>query len=339
MSSLTSPPAVEPSPAQQWWNAKGAEPSRSEVAIADTRRIDLVSRTNGRRYSLSIAMPWGPPPDDGYSALYVLDSYAFFGSAVEATRLTVLMPGVVVVGVGYPDDREFADEVLERRRPVPPWMLMGPRSIAAYTLARQQDLTLPASEAALAAWSTPGVLTYASEATGGVDDFLRMIEDEAKPLVRALAPINDANTAVFGHSLGGLAVVRALFTIPRAFRTFIAASPALSWGDGAVLQGEATFTQAVAAGSLRPRVLLTVGGDEGRATNIPSELVAEPVNPELAEIGSHAVRDVTALAGRLKALEGDDGCRVDLAVFPAQGHGISPWPALGRAVSFAFLDA
>ncbi|MFI4975515.1 MAG: alpha/beta hydrolase [Caulobacterales bacterium] len=331
--------AVPAFPTDQWWASKAASPTRSEVAISDTRRIDFVSKVTGRPYSLSIAMPWAPPPPNGYSALYVLDSYAYFGTAVEATRLNVLFPGVVVVGIGYPDDPAFADEVIERRDPVPPWMLMGPRSIAACTLQRQQDLTLPASESALAAWSTPGVLTYAADATGGLDDFLRMIEQEAKPRVRDVAPIDEANTALFGHSLGGLAVVRALFANPGAFRTFIAASPALSWADGAVLSGEADFAAKLAAGAAGPRVLLTVGADEGAAPSVPEEIGMQELSPELADLGSRIVADIRGLAARLTRLNGPGGFHAaDAVVFPHQGHAISPWPAMGRAVSFAFLE-
>jgi hypothetical protein len=49
------------------------------------------------------------------------------------------------------------------------------------------------------------------------------------------------------------------------------------------------------------------------------------------------VANACDLAGRLKALHGAPGYEVsDCAVFPEQGHGISPWPAIGRATSFAF---
>ena len=326
-------------PADAWWQAKTARPPRAEVAIADTRRIDFTSKITGRAYSLSIAMPWAQPPPGGYSALYVLESYAYFASAVEASRLNVLMPGVVVVGIGYPEDPAYIDAALAAREPVPAWMLMGPRSVAAYTLERQRDLTLPASDAALAAWSAPGVLTYERETTGGLDDFLRMIEEEAKPRVEAVAPIDKANTALFGHSLGGLAVVRALFSNPGAFRSYIASSAAVTWADGAVLDGEAALTAAIRAGHVSPRVLLTLGADEGGAANLPDELGLQP-SGDLADLGARTVNDIAALARRLKVLNGQGGARVaDLAVFPHQGHGIAPWPAIGRAVNFAFMGS
>jgi hypothetical protein len=322
-------------PADQWWAAKSAQGPRAEVAVADTRRIDFTSSVNGRRYSISVALPWAPPPVHGYSALYVLESYAYFATAAEATRLNVLFPGVVVVGIGYPDDPAYIDAVIERRQPVPPWMLMGPRSIAAWSLERQYDLTLPASEAALAAWSSPGILTYSAAETGGLDAFLRTIEADVKPLVRQIAPIDEANAALFGHSLGGLAVVRSLFETPGGFRSYIASSPALTWADGAVLAGEAGFAARLASGAVSPRLLVTLGADEGAAANLPDEI--GQTSAEMMELGARTVSAIRDLPGRLQGLKGAAGYEVaDLAAFDCQGHGIAPWPAIGRAVSFAF---
>jgi len=46
------------------------------------------------------------------------------------------------------------------------------------------------------------------------------------------------------------------------------------------------------------------------------------------------------LAARLKALRGPPPYEAaDCAVFAGQGHNISPWPAIGRAVAFAFAFA
>lgn len=328
-------PPMSAFPAGQWWATKSAQAPRAEVVIADTRRIDFTSSINGRRYSISIALPWAPPPPSGYSALYVMESYTYFATAAEATRLNVLFPGVVVVGIGYPDDPAYVEAAIERRQPVPAWMLMGPRSIAAWSLERQFDLTLPASDAALAAWSSPGVLTYSASETGGLDDFLRTIEADVKPLVRQAAPIDEASTALFGHSLGGLAVVRSLFENPGGFRSYIASSPALTWADGAVLAGEAGFAARLASGAASPRLLVTLGADEGAAANLPDEI--GQTSAEMMELGARTVSAIRGLPGRLQQLKGGAGYEIaDLAVFDHQGHGIAPWPAIGRAVSFAF---
>jgi hypothetical protein len=59
---------------------------------------------------------------------------------------------------------------------------------------------------------------------------------------------------------------------------------------------------------------------------------------EYASIDKRAsmVTNATALAQRLKALKGAPGYEVESAVFDQQAHGISPWPAIGRTIDFAF---
>ena len=73
----------------------------------------------------------------------------------------------------------------------------------------------------------------------------------------ALVPVDATNQALYGHSLGGLAVVHALFTEPKAFRSFIASSPSLWWDGNAVLEDEAGFGAEVRAGKIAPRILIT----------------------------------------------------------------------------------
>jgi predicted alpha/beta superfamily hydrolase len=63
-------------------------------------------------------------------------------------------------------------------------------------------------------------------------------------------------------SLGGLAVVRALFTEPTAYRSFIADSPSLWYDGGSVLDGEKQFAADVTSGRIAPRVLIAVGARE-----------------------------------------------------------------------------
>ena len=96
-----------------------------------------------------------------------------------------------------------------------------------------------------------------SRRMGGLDDYLKTIETEVKPRVRAAADayhlkLNDDDQTLFGHSLGGLAVLEALFTEPKAFRTFVAASPRV-WCAGRG-QGRAAERGGLrCAGRSRPR--------------------------------------------------------------------------------------
>jgi enterochelin esterase-like enzyme len=176
-----------------------------------------------------------------------------------------------------------------------------------------------------------------SKSVGGLDDFLKTIEIDVKPRVAKLVSIDPTNQAIFGHSLGGLAVLHALFVNPGGFRTFITASPSIWWNMSSVLLDEPRFSAAVQAGTVKPRVLLTIGSNESTApTIIPPGWGMSAAELDTALQRARMVQNVAELAARLKALRGNEGYVVDYAVFDQQDHGISPWPAIGRGIPFAF---
>jgi len=312
--------------------------SVSEVSIPNTHRINFISKVNGHRYSMNVALPFGPVPSKGYGVLYVLDGNSFFDSATEASRLNAR--DVAVVGIGYPDDSAFVQSVVARRGPVPDAYKPLPPSTIASGLERLYDLTLPASDEELAAQRWPGDPPQKGENVGGLDDFLKTIETEVKPRVASLARIDFANQALFGHSLGGLAVLHALFVEPTAFRTFIIASPSIWWNHKAVLADFPRFTVAINSGEASPRILVTVGAEE---STLPKSIPASwgpHLDPAAVEANLRQARMIengAELVARLKALHGKESYVVgDYAIFDHQGHTISPWPALGRAIPFAF---
>lgn len=312
----------------------GALPA--EVSIPNTRKVDFVSKVNGHLYSIKVALPLEPAPPKGYRVIYVLDGDAYFGSVTEAVRANDNASATVVVGIGYPDTPAFIQGVTARHGPPPAIMAKAPPFIAAVGVERQYDMALPATDAQLAEQSLPGLMAPKSADVGGMDDFLRMIEVDVKPRVQALTRVNPDDQALFGHSLGGLAVVHALFTEPGAYRTFIAASPSIWWTHNAVLKGEAAFSARVRAGEVHPRVLITVGGQEQDVPQLPPEYAALKPKIEALVASARMVDNARDLTARLKALNGAPPYQVaDAAVFPEQQHGISPWPAIGRGVAFA----
>jgi hypothetical protein len=135
-----------------------------------------------------------------------------------------------------------------------------------------------------------------------------------------------------------LAVLHALFTQPGTYRTFIAASPSIWWADRAVLGGEAKFGDAVRAGTASPRVLITMGSEE--QTPDPRYAARFGLDPKdhAARIRKlRMVENASALTERLRALRGTGDFEVEeYAVFAKQDHNAAAWPALGRAISFAF---
>lgn len=121
-----------------------------EVTIPDTRRIDLVSSVNDRRYSIDIALPNEPAPPHGYRVIYVLDGHAFFASVTEAARVNPYAGGLVVVGIGYPHDTAWSDAVIAANQAGAASLPGLPRHMLAANLERLRDLTLAADEKTLA---------------------------------------------------------------------------------------------------------------------------------------------------------------------------------------------
>jgi predicted alpha/beta superfamily hydrolase len=308
----------------------------ADFAMHDTKRIDFVSKVNGRRYSIIVSLPAVPPPPSGYPVIYVLDGEFYFASFTEAMR-SGNAPQVVVVGLGYPHDQAWAEGRVEHFKPVPAFMAQLPAYHQAAGLERWYDLTLPVDEETLQPMRTSGFNMRPMD-TGGVDDFLKTIETEVKPRVYALARIDKTDQALFGHSLGGQAVVVALFTEPEAFRTFIAASANMIFGKKTLQAEEEAFSRKVEAGKAAPRVIFTAGGLEETLPKIlPPEYEAQRAKLETMMKESGPISLGCALTRRLQALHGAAGYEVaDCAVFKDQDHPISVWPALGRAISFAF---
>lgn len=303
------------------------------VSIPHTRKIDFVSGVNGHQYSISVALPLLPAPESGYRVLYVLDGYSYFGSAVEAVRASV--HDVVVVGIGYPSDPGSMKKAIESLGPLPELDELTLMTYA-FGLRRMYDLSLPVSAELLARENIP-TFNLTTDQVGGLDDFLATIETEVKPRVEELVSIDHSNQAIFGHSIGGLAVLHALFVEPNAFRTFIASSPSIWWSQKAVLANEEKFLAAVNAGNVSPRVLVTMGSEEERPIPVPAGLKMEQAELDARIRRNRMVENARELTARLQALRGSNGYQVeDYAVFPKQGHGHAPWPALGRAIEFAF---
>jgi predicted alpha/beta superfamily hydrolase len=308
----------------------------TDVSISNTRRFEFASTINAHRYVISIGLPDERCPERGCGVLYVLDGDFYFASAAGAARLGNA-PGIVVVGIGYPNRPAFVKSVLSEHQPLPAYFNSMPPSQAAIELERTYDLTLPATDGELVAQRDITVSEMTSKSVGGLDDFLKTIEIDVKPRVAKLVSIDPTNQAIFGHSLGGLAVLHALFVNPGGFRTFISASPSIWWNMSSVLLDEPRFSAAVQAGTVKPRVLLTIGSNESTApTIIPPGWGMSAAELDTALQRARMVQNVAELAARLKALRGNEGYVVDYAVFDQQDHGISPWPAIGRGISFAF---
>lgn len=280
-----------------------------------TRQFDFKSAINGRTYRVQIAMPFVPAPEQGYATLYLLDGDGYFGTYSFAARMRALyreLEPAVVVGIGYPESEADIKVALVRR---------------------QYDLTptqIDPKEAALT-----GLPAMGPEAFGGADAFLQVIEREIKPRVAALLPVDSSRDILFGHSLGGLFVLHALFTHPDLFKTYLALSPSIWFNNRTVLGDEAAFAVAVKSGKASPRVLVAVGGNEQSPPvgPLPPGMTREQVISSLGQTAM--VSNATALGKRLEALSGTGSYAASTRVFDGETHISVGWAAVGPLLDFA----
>lgn len=265
--------------------------SRRQVGIPRAEQWSLRSRAENRTYRIIVAQPEGEPPPSGYPVIYLLDGNAVFGTMVEAVRLQGHCPdktGVapaIIVGIGY-----------ETEVPYPP--------------DRYYDYTPVRST----------VYTHGSDGAelpeqGGAAAFLQFIEEELKPQIASEFRVDLNRQTIFGHSLGGLFVLYALFTKPDAFRHYIAGSPSIHWSKEFLLEQERAFTARIREEPVNVRLLLGVGEQEKSHVSRNCESARE-------------------LAERLSSLS-DLGVSAVYKEFEDEGH-VSVLPILiSRALRFA----
>lgn len=290
-------------------------PLGAEAAVPMTRQVDFASTVNGRRYRIQLAMPGSPPPKQGFPVLYVLDGDGYFGTYAAAVRLRAMAHEIspaIVVGIGYPDAAGDLGVALRRR---------------------EYDLTPTDADAetkALSANMGGAALEFA-----GADAFLKVLETEVKPRVAALAPVRAGHDILFGHSLGGLFVLHALFTHPESYRTFLALSPSIWWNHEAVLQEERGYVARVEKHAVAPRLMLAVGGNEQAvpAPPYPPGVTREALEGLVARAAM--IDNVRGLAGRLEKLPGGPGYEVRAKVFDGESHNSVAWASVNAFLDFA----
>jgi uncharacterized protein len=312
------------------------------ATIAQTRTIHFTSKLNGEPFTIQV---WeqrgfaGKIPKVGFSVLYVLDGELYFPVAQFYSNS---MPGdsPIIVGIGHDVLNDKA--VVAKYAKLPPDHKIGVDDANdVFSNLRLLDFTTHVSpENRGPKWFGGG-----GNYTGGdVDTFLKVIETEIKPRVEAMVPIDKSEQAIFGHSLGGFAVVRALFTEPHAFRTFIASSPTIWWNRKAVLKDEAAFAGSVRAGTIAPQVLITAAAEEDEVTispdyvkTLPPDKAAEiaPYIKKIGEWGGMKI-EAKALGDRLEAIQSKGGYRVKYELIPDVNHGSEPRVSIWDALNFAF---
>ena len=170
--------------------------------------------------------------------------------------------------------------------------------------------------------------------TGGAEEFLGFVEDQIKPMVENMLPVDRNRQSLFGHSFGGLFVLYSLFTRPSAFTTWIAASPSIYWENKSI---ERFFPKFAAACAVRSNAELFLSCGEYETDKLaPFQVGAEDEAARRAH-KKITLNDVyaTDLMNRLIDLPGRP-LRVQFEVHPGENH-MSLLPvAVNRAIQNAF---
>lgn len=196
-----------------------AQAPASGYVLPDTETWEFKGE-DGYPYQIFVSKPAGPAPEGGYPVLYVLDGNAMFAGFAETRRILEYMKAdaarTIIVGIGYKTDK-------------------------AYDIRRIYDLTGGPPP-------PPWDVQLGKMPSGGWDRFLDLLTGKLRSEIDRRYTIDRNRQALFGHSLGGLFAIHALFKRPDAFHAVIAASPSLFWHDREMQQQERDFAAALQAG-------------------------------------------------------------------------------------------
>lgn len=264
--------------------AEAGDDDATGYVMPETEVWNMIA-ANGETYRIFVSRPEGEPPEGGYPVLYVLDANAIFGGFAETRRL---LEGSdvgksIVVGVGYPTDM-------------------------AYDMRRLYDLTGGPPP-------PPWDATLGKERSGGWDEFLAFLTGELRTEIAARYKINPDRQALFGHSLGGMFAIHALFSRPGAFHAIIAASPSLFWHKD-MLKAERDFSARLQAGKIgKVSRLMVVAG-------------------ELEEVALERW-DAEAFVKRMEPLSAY-GLTTRSEIYAGEGHMTVPIRSVSQTLRFAF---
>ncbi|HTT67489.1 MAG TPA: alpha/beta hydrolase-fold protein [Gemmatimonadales bacterium] len=200
------------------------------VTLPGTELRHLKSAATGRDYDLYVSLPadYAAHPDARYPVLYVLDGqwdFKLMLSVQGGLLYDRFTPPVIIVGITYSGANPD------------------------FNALRAMDLT-PVPSSTLAG-------------SGAAPRFLSFLRHQVIPFVESAYRADPARRVLMGASFGGLFTLYALFTDPSLFAGYVAASPAVSYGDRVGFAVEAAY--AAAHEDLPVRLFIGVGEIEDLA--------------------------------------------------------------------------
>ncbi|WP_283178374.1 alpha/beta hydrolase-fold protein [Gemmobacter sp. 24YEA27] len=214
------------------------KPAELKIMDADLPSHSLSQKTvkTGPGHRLYLAVPKGMAPAAGWPVLYMLDGNAAFDFLTEDHL--ALVPGLMLVGVGYDTDRQFSRE------------------------RRTLDFTAPD----FTATDGPGDgirpdHVHEGRMAGGAAQFLDRLTGDLRLAAEDGLPVDPARRSLWGHSFGGLFTLYAALTRPSAFARYAAISPSIWWDEDLIRR--------VAAGAAKldtpPALMMALGDKEKRS--------------------------------------------------------------------------
>ena len=200
------------------------------LSLPDTEVRSFKSTISGREYDLYIRFPssYERYTEQRYPVLYSLDGqwdFKMLDSIYGGLNYDQYVPEMIIVGITY--SGEDADY----------------EALRAMDYTPVQDLTIRGS--------------------GGARRFLRCLKEEIIPLIEREYRADPQQRVLMGHSFGGTFTLYSLFSEPELFFGYVAASPAVTYGDDYAFKQEEEYF--AARQDLPVRLHLTVGSEESLA--------------------------------------------------------------------------
>ena len=258
----------------------------SEETIKAGRRHE---NSEIRRYRLFIAVPEKPAPREGFPLVLLLDGNTTFKPAIRQA------PDAVIVAIGYSTDEK--KEIVKRRF----------YDLTSYAPADK----IPLREG------------MEAPKTGGEEEFRSLIENRILPEILMELPVNRNNVTFFGHSLGGLFVMKSFLSAgTHGFSTYCAADPSIWWNGHEFMEKLAAYNKPE---GFKSRLLIETSGIKTHHKNV-TESNKKPVKD--LHSGPNG-KDVSEILRKTKAVDNT------FYSFSDKNHGTMLSPAIKDCLQFA----
>lgn len=238
----------------------------------------MKSTSTGRDYDLYIHVPASYDQDKTkkYPVLYILDGqwdFKLMDSVLGGLIYDKFVPDMIMVGITYSGENVNYDSL------------------------RAMDYTPTAVQDA--------------KGSGDGSKFLKFLKTELIPFVEANYRADPSHRVLQGSSLGGLFTLYAMFTDPGFFSAYVAASPAVQYGDRCAFKQEAEYAKSHK--ELAVKLYLAVG---------ESEPLNAPVQEFMKTLQSRGYKDL----------------RLETRVIEGERHSGNKPETFNRGLRFVFSD-